>query len=87
MSTLPPPGVKEFPADSIEKKVYGLVEELKDFIPLDSDRNRLGFCLYKYIMGEGDAPKVLLKTAKINFRGISHTDLSAKIDDGLKGLQ
>lgn len=86
MTTLPPPGVKEFPADSLEKKVYGIVETFSQYIPVPNDRNRLGYCLFKYMIGEGDEPKVTLKSAKINVEGISTKDLAEKIDKELKKI-
>ncbi|MCJ7554569.1 MAG: hypothetical protein MUO34_11870 [Ignavibacteriaceae bacterium] len=86
MATLPPPGVKEFPADSLEKKVYGIVETLSQYIPVPNDRNRLGYCLFKYMIGEGDEPKIALKSAKINVEGISTKDLAKKIDEELKKI-
>ena len=65
MSTLPPPVTKKFPEDSIEAQVYKIVNDFKEFIPVDNDRNRLGFGLYKFVTGEGDHPKILLKTSQI----------------------
>ncbi len=33
MSTLPPPKVKKAPEDSLESKVYSMVETFKEYIP------------------------------------------------------
>ncbi len=79
MTTLPPPGTNEFPDSSIEKKVYGIVESFSDYIPISNDKNRLGFGLYKYMVGEGDPPETLLKSTKIKIEGITLEDLAAKI--------
>lgn len=87
MTTLPPPKIKEFPADSLEKKVYGIVESFAEFIPIPNDRNRLGYCLFKYMNGEGDEPKVALKAAKINVEGLDIAELAKKIDAELKKIQ
>ena len=84
MTTLPPPKVKKSPEDSLESKVYAIVDNYKEFIPLPSDRNRLSYCMYKYLNGEGDAPIITLKTSKINFEGISREDLAKKLDEDLK---
>ena len=81
MGTLPPPKVKKAPEDSLESKVYTMVEMFKGYIPTRSDRNRLSYCLFKYLNGEGDAPIILLKTSKINYEGISKTDLAKKLDE------
>ena len=86
MTTLPPPGLKEFPADSLEKKVYGIVESFAEFMPKQSDRYRLGYCLFKYMNGEGDEPKVALKSAKIRVEGITVSELAKKIDAELKKI-
>jgi len=84
MTTLTPPGTMEFPENSIEKKVYNIVEQFGNYIPITNDKNRLGFCLYKFMKGEGDAPKVLLRSAKIKVVGISLDELAEKIDSELK---
>jgi hypothetical protein len=87
MSTLPPPKVKKAPEDTLESKVYSMVESFKEFIPTPSDRNRLSYCLFKYLNGEGDAPKITLKTSKINFEGISKDDLAKKLDEELSKIK
>ncbi len=83
MTTLPPPKVKKAPADSVESKVYSMIENYKEYIPIVNDRNRLSFCLVKYLNGEGDEPKITLKSAKINFEKISLDDLAKKLDEEL----
>lgn len=79
MTTLAPPEVKETAENSIEKKVYSIVESLREFIPVPNDRNRLGFCLYKFVQGEGDDPKILVHSAKIHIEGITPEELAEKI--------
>lgn len=87
MTTLPPPGVKKAPADSLESKVYTIVENFKEYIPLSNERNRLSYCLFKYLNGEGDEPKITLRTSKINFEGISFEELAKKLDEELKKIK
>lgn len=87
MTTLPPPKVNPPSPDSIEKKVYGIVDKFKDNIPLPNDRYRLGFTLYKYVKGEGDAPEVLVKTTKIKVQGISLDELAKKLSEELNNLK
>ena len=87
MSTLPPPKVKKAPEDSLESKVYTMVETFKEYIPTPNDRNRLSYCLFKYLNGEGDAPKILLKTSKINYEGISKEELAKKLDEELSKIK
>lgn len=87
MTTLPPPKVKKAPEDSLESKVYSMVESFKEYIPITNDRNRLSYCLLKYLNGEGDAPKILLKTSKINYDGISKEELAKKLDEELSKIK
>ncbi len=57
MTTLPPPSTQKFPENSLEKKVYEIVENLSQYIPIMNDRNRLAFNLYKFMQGKGIVPK------------------------------
>lgn len=86
MTTLPPPSTKKFPEDSLEKKVYNIVEKYSENIPIPNDRNRLGFNLYRFMTGEGDPPEICVKAAKIKVEGISEEELAAKISEDLKQI-
>ena len=86
MSTLPPPSTKIFPEDSLESKVYKIVEELKEYLPVLNDRNRLGFSLYLYMKGEGDKPEVLIKNLKLTVNNISEDELVQKINNELQRI-
>ena len=86
MSTLPPPSTKKFPEDSLESKVYKIVEELKEYLPVLNDRNRLGFSLYLYMKGEGDKPEVLIKNLKLTVNNISEDELVQKINNELQRI-
>ena len=87
MTSLKSPGTNEFPDDSVEKQVYNIVDELKEYLPIMNDRNRLGFCLYKYMQGEGDAPEIIVKTNKLTIEGITPEELSSKISSGLEKIK
>lgn len=87
MTTLPPPKVKKAPEDSLESKIYSMVENYKEFVPVTNDRNRLAFCLVKFLNGEGDEPKTTLKNAKINFEKISLDELAKKLDQELAKIK
>jgi len=87
MSTLPSPATKEFDAATIEKQVYTLTENLKEFLPIMNDRNRLGYALYKYMTGEGDEPLVTVKNAKLKITGITEIELAKKIEAGLSEVK
>ncbi len=83
MTSLPPPKIKLFPADSKEKKVYTIVEQFLENIPIANDRNRLGYCLYKYVTGEGDNPEILVRSTKIKIVGLGKKELAQKINEEL----
>ncbi len=87
MTTLPPPKVKEFPSDSLEKKVYNLVETFKEFIPIQNDRYRLAFSLLKYLKGEGDEPLISVKSNKLKLNGITEEELANKIETELNKIK
>ena len=72
---------------SIENQVYSIIEEFKDNIPVPNDRNRLAYCLYKYVNGEGDSPEILVKTAKIKIEGISEKDLASKLNEKIASVK
>lgn len=87
MTTLPPPKVKQFPDDSLEKKVYNIVESFKEYLPVMNDRNRLAFSLFKYLKGEGDAPLMAVKTNKLKIVGLTEEELASKIDEEIKKIK
>ena len=87
MTTLPPPATKLFPANSLEKQCYNITEMLKENIPIMNDRNRLGYCLFKYMRGEGDSPEILVSSTKIKIEGITKPELAKKITDELTKIK
>jgi hypothetical protein len=87
MTALTPPKVIKFSADSPEKKVYGLVEKFKVFIPIQNDRYRLAFSLIKYLKGEGDEPLITVKTNKLKLTGITESELANKIEEELQKIR
>ncbi len=87
MTTLPSPGTNPFPDDSVEKQVYNIVDGLKEYLPIMNDRNRLGFCLYKYMKGEGDTPDVIVKTNKLILEGITPEEFASKISTELDKIK
>jgi len=86
MTTLPPPGTNFFPDDSLEKKVYNVVEKYAANIPIANDRSRLGFNLYRYLTGEGDPPDITVKNSKLKLEGISEKELAQKLANDIKGI-
>ena len=87
MTTLAGPATKLFGENTIEKQCYKIAESFKEFIPVTNDRNRLGFNLYRFVTGEGDAPEVIVPNIKIKLEGISQKDLAAKLNEALKDIK
>lgn len=87
MTSLPPPATQQPGDDSLEKKVYGIIEQFKTNIPVMNDRYRLGYSLVKYMQGAGDSPVVAVKSAKIHIEGISANDLAAKLQTELDKIK
>jgi len=87
MATLQPPFTQEFPLDSIEKQVYSIVEKFKEFIPIDNDRNRLSFYLFKYLNNEGEPPIKSIPYAKVTLNGITKEALAEKLDAELLNIR
>lgn len=83
MTTLPSAGVKLAPEDSLEKKIYTFIDGLSNYMPIPNDRNRLSYCLFKYLNGEGDKPEILLKSTKVYFEGIEEKELAVLINSWL----
>ena len=75
MATLPASSVKEFPENSLEKKVYSMVDKLEQNIPLMNDRNRLSFALLNYLNGHGDSPAITVRNNKLHLNNISAAEL------------
>ena len=75
MATLPASPVKEFPENSLEKKVYSMVDKLEQNIPLMNDRNRLSFALLNYLNGHGDSPAITVRNNKLHLNNISAAEL------------
>ena len=78
---------KEFPADSLEKQIYKLVDSLEVYIPIANDRNRLSYNLFKFMTGEGDVPIVSIKNSKVVISDITVEELALKLEEGLQDIK
>lgn len=87
MSTLPPSAVKAFPQDSLEKKVYSMVNSLEEYIPIMNHRNRLAFSLLNYLKGEGDPPLITVRNNKLTLQNITQAELAKKIEEKLREIK
>ena len=52
MTTKAPAEIKYFDENEAIKKLYSVIDELSDLIPVSNDRNRLSFNLDLYLRGE-----------------------------------
>ena len=87
MATLPPSAVKEFPEESLEKKVYSMVETLKENLPVLNDRNRLAFALLNYLNGAGDPPSITIRNNKLTLQNITAAELSSVLEKKLADIK
>ena len=87
MTTKAPSAVKLFPEDSIEKKVYSIVEKFNENIPEPNERNRLAFALLGYLRGEGDEPLTTVKNNKLNLKNITIKELADKLENELAKIK
>lgn len=87
MATLAPSPVKKFPDDSIEKKVYSMVDSLENNIPLMNDRNRLSFALLNYLRGEGDPPDITVRNNKLTLENITLKELAKVLETKLAEIK
>jgi hypothetical protein len=83
MTTLPGPKTEKADPNSLEKKVYNIVEKFSNNIPLPNDRYRLGYTLFKYMSGEGDPPEILVNSTKIKIEGVTKAELAASLNEEL----
>lgn len=87
MTTLPPSSVKKFGETTIEKKAYNLAESFVKYMPIPNDRNRLGFNIYRNLVGEGDSPETIIKTGKYKLDGISKPEFIKLFTSELEKLK
>ncbi|HPN37680.1 MAG TPA: hypothetical protein PL041_04705 [Melioribacteraceae bacterium] len=87
MTTLPPPGIKKFNDNSPEKKAYNLADSFYQYLPIQNDRNRLGFNIYRNLIGEGDTPEVIVKNGKYKLTGIEREDFIKLLTEEISKLK
>lgn len=87
MSTLAPAAVKKFSDDTLEKKVYNAVDELAEFLPIQNDRYRLGYNVYKQLIGEGDTTEIIVRSNRFSVNGISKQDLVKLIKQKIAAIK
>lgn len=86
MTTLPPPGTIPFPDDSIEKKIYVMVNKFEDYLPIPNDRNRLAFKILENLSEDGDDILTTIKNCKLKLDGLKETELAEKLSSELSRI-
>jgi hypothetical protein len=81
MTTKTPASVKEANPDEPVKKIYAMVEEFIDVIPITNERYRLAFCVNKFFNGETNSLKEALISANPESCTIKREDLLNQLTD------
>ena len=86
MTTKPPAQVQEADPNSPLKKIYSMVEEFKDIIPVMNERYRLAFCLNKYYNDEAGSIHEALVSTKPESCKIDMKELEKMVIEKYNGL-
>ncbi len=81
MTTKPASSVQEYPADSIEKKVYSLAEKIPTLEP--NDQLRLGYCLWAWLIERKGTLRQAIHAAGVR-TSLSEEELTVTIEQELK---
>ncbi|TRZ51157.1 hypothetical protein D4R99_04780 [bacterium] len=84
MTTKPPAEVKPADENSLIKKIYTIIDEFKEFIPVDNDRNRLSFTLNLFFSKEIDSVENAIIQAQPRSSTLMYTELTKKITERFK---
>ena len=88
MTTKSPSEIKVFSDDELIKKIYNSVEELKEYIPIDNDRNRLGYTVNLFYEGAIGSLLQAIDESKV-LSNIEYPELEKLLSEKLaaKGLK
>ena len=86
MATLQPPSENKFSENSIEKKIYNLIDSYQAYIPIQNDRYRLSYYLYKFLNNEGEPPLKSIEYSKIKIINIDKKSLALQIEKELESI-
>ncbi len=86
MTTKPPASVKKAEENSPTKKIYTMVEEFKDIIPVANDRNRLAFFLHRFYTGETGSIKEAISACKPESSTVDMDHLEKMISEKYENL-
>ncbi|MCX6160339.1 MAG: hypothetical protein NTV87_03240 [Ignavibacteriae bacterium] len=77
-------GIKTADEDILIKKIYDTVDEFKEFIPVDNDRNRLSFTLNLFFSKEIDTLENAVIQAQPRSSIIMYSELAGKLNGKFK---
>jgi hypothetical protein len=86
MTTKPPASVKEANPDEPLKKIYDMVEEFKEVIPVTNERYRLAFNINKFYNGESASLAEALSNAKPESCTIDSKELLKQLTEKFEKL-
>ena len=81
MTTKTTASVKEANPDEPVKKIYSMVEEFKEVIPITNERYRLAYCVNKFFNGETNSLKDALTSANPESCTIERKELLKQLTD------
>ena len=81
MTTKTPASVKGANPDEPIKKIYIMVEEFKDVIPIMNERYRLAYCMNQFFEGETNSIKDALTSANPESCTIEREELLKQLTD------
>ena len=79
MTTKAPASVKKADENEPVKKIYDMVEEFKEVIPVTNERYRLAFNINKFLNGESASLKEALTNAHTESLTISRNEFLEKL--------
>jgi hypothetical protein len=85
MTTKAPSKIKEAEDSDPLKKMYAIIEEMADIIPVTNDRYRLAYNLNKFYTGEAASLDEAVRASKVECK-IDIDDLVKKIEEKYKSL-
>jgi hypothetical protein len=86
MTTKAPAKVKPEDPEKPIKKIYNMVEELSDVIPIQNERNRLAFCINRVYEGLAGSIKEAVQSARPDSCTINFKDLEEIVSKKYKEL-
>lgn len=85
MTTKAPAKVHETDSSDPLKKIYNMIEEFADVIPIPNDRNRVAFNIHKFYTGEAASIAEAVRASKAD-TSLDTEDLIKEVEEKYKSL-